>query len=231
MNKQRFSTRQLTLCAMLCAIAYVVMLVGRVSLMAAAPFLKYDPKDVIIAIGGFLMGPFPALLITLVVSFLEMLTASSTGWWGFLMNVLSTAAFVVPAAVIYSHKQSLKRAGLGLAVGVVAMTVLMVAWNYIVTPIYMGYPRAAVAAMLPTVFFPFNLIKGVLNAAITLLLYKPCANALRRTNLLPKSNSTAKRRFNPTATVIAAVLVITVALVIVCFPGTFKVVVSIFSHS
>jgi len=44
---------------MLCALAYVVVVVGRIPIIL---FLKYDPKDVIIAIGGLIFGPFTKCL-------------------------------------------------------------------------------------------------------------------------------------------------------------------------
>ena len=40
-------TRKITTLGMLCAIAYVVMLVARIPIVL---FLKYDPKDVVITI-------------------------------------------------------------------------------------------------------------------------------------------------------------------------------------
>ena len=60
----------------------------------------------------------------------------------------------------------------------------MLLWNYWIAPIYMGYPREAVAALLLPAFLPFNLIKGGLNAAITLVLYKPVVTALKRSRLI-----------------------------------------------
>ena len=63
----------------------------------------------------------------------------------------------------------------------------MLLWNYLITPIYQKVPRDVVAAMLPTVFLPFNLVKGGLNMAITLLLYKPVVTALRKARLAPES--------------------------------------------
>ena len=56
----------------------------------------------------------------------------------------------------------------------------------------MGYPREAVAAMLPTVFFPFNLIKGLLNAVILILIYKPVVRGLRKARLVPVRESSVK---------------------------------------
>ncbi len=79
-----------------------------------------------------------------------------------------------------------KGAVVGLTVGVVTLTVVMLLWNYLITPIYMHMDRSVVAAMLPTVFLPFNLVKGGLNMALTLILYKPVVTALRKARLVPE---------------------------------------------
>ncbi len=68
---------------MLCAIAYVVMVAVHLNILPAAPFLTYDPKDVIITIGGFIYGPAEVLIISFIVAFLEMITVSDTGIIGF----------------------------------------------------------------------------------------------------------------------------------------------------
>ena len=98
-------------------------------------FLSYEPKDVVIAIGGFLYGPLAALGISLVVSFIEMLTISSTGWIGFVMNFLSSAAFAGTAALLYRKKRTQGSAIAGLFGGALLMTVLMLLWNYLITPL------------------------------------------------------------------------------------------------
>ena len=208
-------TRTLTLMAMLAAMAYAAMLITR-PLPAVAGFLSYDLKDVIIAIAGFLLGPAAALLITLAVSLIEMVTVSTTGPIGLLMNVLSTAAFALPPSLMYRRSRTLKSAALGLGLGVALMTVLMLAWNYIVTPLYMGVPRPVVAGMLIPTFLPFNLVKGGLNAGITMLLYKPLSGALKKTGLLPgQSGGGQPRRFNLAATVISALVVVTCVVLFV----------------
>ena len=61
----------------------------------------------------------------------------STGLWGLLMNVLSTCAFVCAAAYFYQRTKTIKSAIVGLVVGVLMMTVLMLLWNWLITPIYM----------------------------------------------------------------------------------------------
>ena len=215
MTESTRSTRRLTLMAMLAAMAYVAMLITR-PLPSVAGFLSYDLKDVIVAIAGFTLGPVPALLITLVVSLVEMVTVSSTGPIGLLMNVLSTSACVLPSAILYQRNKSLKSAAAGLALGVVLMTAVMLAWNYIITPLYMNVPRAVVAGMLLPTFLPFNLVKGGLNAGITMLVYKPVSSALRRAGLLaPSGGGASKRSFNLTATLVSAFVVATCVIVFI----------------
>ena len=79
---------------------------------------------------------------------------------------------------------------IGLTAGVVVMAVVMVLWNFLITPIYMtNVTREQIIPMLPTVFLPFNLVKGGLNMAAALLLYKPVVGALRSAKLVPESES------------------------------------------
>ena len=73
------------------------------------------------------------------------------------------------------------------------MTIVMLLWNYLFTPIYLGYPREAVAEMLLPVFLPFNLLKGGLNMAITLLIYKPIVTGLRKAGLIELSDQKAEK--------------------------------------
>lgn len=76
------------------------------------------------------------------------------------------------------------------------MVVVMLFWNYLITPIYMGYPREAVVELLIPVFLPFNLMKGGLNAALTMILYKSIVIALRRAHLIETNKLEPKTKLN-----------------------------------
>ena len=185
--KNSFSVKKMVLLAMLAAVAYIMVSLVRIPIVL---FLKYEPKDVIITIGGFLLGPFASFIISLVVSLLEMVTISDTGPIGAIMNLLSTCTFSCTAAFIYKRKHTLNGAVVGLGIGTAVMVVTMLLWNYLITPLYMtGTSRADIAGMLVPVFLPFNLLKAGLNSAFILALYKPLVTALRKTGLLPKKES------------------------------------------
>ncbi|MBQ8612094.1 MAG: ECF transporter S component [Oscillospiraceae bacterium] len=211
--KRQTRTRTLTLLAMFSALAFVVMTVGRVPIVM---WLKYDPKDVIITFAGLLFGPLSSLAVSLAVSLIEMVSVSDTGILGCVMNVLSTCSFACTAAFVYSRRRTLGGAVLGLVSGVLLMTAAMLLWNYLLTPLYMNQPREQVAALLVPVFLPFNLFKGSLNAALTLLLYKPLVQGLRRAKLIeaPEKTQAASGRSNPGGMLIAVAVLAAVCVVL-----------------
>lgn len=182
-------TKKLTTIGMLCAFAYVTAVVGRIPLVL---FLKYDPKDIIIAIGGLIYGPLASFAIAAIVSAAQMFTVSSTGIWGCVMNIISSCAFACTAAFIYKKHHRLSGAVLGLLCGWGCQVGIMMLGNYLITPIYMGYPREAVVKLLLPAFLPFNLIKGGLNAFITMLLYKPVITILCRSHLVQPAQNPEK---------------------------------------
>src|SRR5699024_5620546 len=138
---------------MLCALTYVVMAVGRVPVVL---FLKYDPSDIIVTLGGLIWGPMTAFTVSAVVAVIEMLTVSDTGILGCIMNVVQTVSFACTAALIYRRRRTLGGAVAGLLTGCAAMVAVMMLWNYFLTPLYMGYPREAVAAVLLPAVLPLQ---------------------------------------------------------------------------
>ena len=201
--------KRIAMLAVLAAFAYISVALIRIPIVS---FLKYEPKDVFILLGGFIFGPLASMALSVGVSLLEMITVSDTGIIGFIMNVISTCSFAVVAALIYKYKKNIKGTALGLICGVILMSVMMLGWNYFITPIYMKVDRETIAAMLLPVFLPFNLFKGLMNSAITLLLYKPLVTALRKTNLLPAKEE--EKKYNVRNGII--VTAISVSVVIIC---------------
>ena len=187
------STRTLVSLAMLAALSFLAVALIRVPVVL---FLSYEPKDVILTLTALIFGPLAGIGVTVVVSLVEMITISSTGILGFLMNVLASASFLVPPALLYRKRRSLFTAISGLVLGTLLMTGVMLLWNWIITPIYMEADRSYVTSLLLPAFLPFNLIKGGLNAGITLLLYKPIVYGLQRARLLPAGTHAAATRRN-----------------------------------
>ena len=204
-------TRKITTIAMLVAISFVTVFLFRIPIVL---FLKYDPKDVIITIGGLIWGPLTAVLASIIVSLIEMFTISDTGIIGLIMNILASCFFACPAAMIYKKKRTLSGAVIGLIVGAIISTAIMLLWNYLITPFYMGVPRSEVVKLLIPYLLPFNLLKTGLNAAFVMLLYKPIINVLKEANLIDNTSSQeiTKRSF---ITVFISVAVIATGILLI----------------
>lgn len=204
--------------AMLTAIAIACDIFLRIPNIGG--FLTYEPKDVILVIGTFIFGPVEGIIMALVVCVVEMLTVSTTGIIGLIMNFLASAVFIGVSSVIYHRKKRMSRAILGLIAGSASMIIIMLLWNYIVTPMYMGIPREAVLGLFIPVLIPFNALKAGLNTALALSLYKGVVTALRKTGLVSAResfNNENKRKNTILLIVISALTVITLLLVMLIF--------------
>lgn len=179
LNKQS-NTVKLAKMGMLVAIAIVLVYFIHFPIIPAVPFLEYDPADIPILIGTFAFGPWSGVLLTVVTSLVQGLTVSSgSGLYGIIMHVIATSVFALVAGYIYKGGKTKKRAVIALICGVLAMTVIMIPANLVITPLFMGVPREVVIQLLPAIA-GFNFIKAGINAIVTFLLYKRISKFLHR---------------------------------------------------
>ncbi len=166
------NTRRLVYLAMFAAASYVLML-PQVPLFPSAPYLQYEPSDVPSLIGAFWMGPLAALIITGVKALIFLFTKGDSGPIGAAMNFAACGSFAFVAAVVYRRFHSRMGAILALVAGTIAATLVMVPVNYYVGLPLWGVPEASRMPLIIGTITPFNLIKGVISSALTLLVYKP----------------------------------------------------------
>lgn len=166
--------KKMTAVAVFAALAYVIHFVH-----IPVAFLNLDFKDVVMTIAGMYFGPSAAAVLAFLVPILEYPT-SETGPYGLIMNILSSGAFVIVASVIYKFKKTLSGAIIALCSASLSMVAVMMLANLFVTPYYMHVTQADVVELIPTLLLPFNAVKAVLNAALTLCLYKPISKVLKK---------------------------------------------------
>ncbi len=187
---KRTNTEKYIGIAIFSALAFVVALVCNI-IPPVAGFLSLDMKDAVIAIASFIYGPISAVTISFIAAFIEFITFSTTGWYGFVMNFASSAVFSLTASLIYRKIRNINGALVSFFAAVIATTAVMLLLNVFVTPFYLvsyvGMPeevaRTQVMEMLPKVLLPFNFAKALMNSAVAMLLYKPLSHALKRAKL------------------------------------------------
>ncbi|MBQ2954826.1 MAG: ECF transporter S component [Clostridia bacterium] len=160
------------------------------------PIYKLDLSAVPALIAGFAMGPGASLGVMAVKDLIGLLHTSSMGV-GELADFLMSGSMTVVASMIYLRRHTLKGALLGLSLGTLAMGVVGGLANYfIMIPFYvqvMNMPLEVILSLIaktvPAVdslwkmillaVVPFNLLKGVVLSAVTMLLYKRIAPFLK----------------------------------------------------
>ncbi len=187
-------------------------------------FLSLDSGDIVIVIASFIYGPVSGVVVSLI-SALASFLYSGTGFWGFLMDFASSAAFVFVASFIYSRKRDFKSAIIGIGVSVVCTTAIMMPLNILITPIYTGASTGYVISLIPVLLLPFNFAKTLFNGAVSLMIYKPLVRAMRAARLAPPSRAksdapkTGSRR--PTVmAIVVGLFAIAVALTVLILINT-----------
>ena len=194
--------------AVFSALAFVVALVCNV-IPPVQGFLSLDVKDAIITVAAFAYGPVSAVMISLISAAVEWVTISTTGWYGFVMNFVSSATFSLVATLIYTRKRNINGALIALFAAVIATTGAMLLMNNFVTPFFLTYrgwapnheaARATVEGLLPKVLLPFNFAKTMLNGATLMMIYKPVTIAMSRVGMIEKKNASQSHNKNASAT-------------------------------
>ena len=167
--------------AMLTALSVVSVYALRLPLIPAAPFLEYDAADIPVLIGSMLLGPVSGIVTLLAVCAIQALTVSaSSGWIGFVMHLIASGVLVLISSTVYKKKPTSGGLVLGLVLGSLAMTAVMIPLNLVFTGIFLGAGTKAVAQMLIPAIIPFNLLKAGINSAVTFAVFPPISKLLNK---------------------------------------------------
>ena len=194
MQNSTTKVRALTGTAMLGAVAAVLMyLEFPIPIMPA--FVKLDVSELPALIASFAYGPVSGVLVCLIKNLIK-LPSTSTAAVGELFNFVMGALFVGVAGIVYKRNNTRKGAIVGALLGALVMAVVSVPYNYfIVYPAYVvmyHLPLEAIIGMYQAINpsvdglltcllvfnLPFTFVKGVLDAVLCFLIYKPLSPIL-----------------------------------------------------
>ena len=174
-NTNKWGTRQLVTMALLCAIGVLLSFI-EFPLIPGVTWLKYDASAMPAMVCGFAFGAGGGLAVGIAGAIIHGILMADFS--GAVMNILVVIGFVVPASLVYQHGRTLPRAIIGLIASVVCAVVMAIVGNLVITPAYLGVPMDAVIAMILPILVPFNLAKGIINAVLTLAVYKSISNLI-----------------------------------------------------
>ena len=159
--QRRSRSRNISYVAMFSALGGVLMLL-EIPLFFAPGFYKMDLSELPVLMSAFYLGPVAGVVTELLKVLLKLLLkGTSTAFVGDFANFVVGCTFVLPAAVIYHHHKTRRSAIIGMPIDqIVAMG----------TAVNKGITSVPTLVLFAVV--PFNLIKGIVDSALTYLLYK-----------------------------------------------------------
>lgn len=195
---QRGSAKVIAKVGVLSAVATVLMLFD-FPLWFAPNFYQLDFSEVPVLLGAFALGPVAGIAIEFVKILINfVLNGTDTGGIGEFANFVVGCSFIIPAGYIYKHKKSFSTAIVAMLVGTLGLTIVGSIMNYyLLLPVYAAVYGAPIQAFIDMgnllnpyitdlktlvlyAVVPFNLFKGVVVSAITLLIYKRISPILHR---------------------------------------------------
>ena len=204
-KKSKMGVRQITVTAMLSAVAFVLMYL-EIPVPVIPSFIKFDFSDLPALLGAFALGPVYGVLIELVKNVLHLVVSQSM-FIGELSNFILGATFTFTAGLVYKLNKNKRGAIIGGIVGALVMGIVSVPANYfVVYPVYVqayfsGVEQVCVdmySAISSGVFhagemksllqcllvfnLPFTVVKGLISVLITMFIYKPLSPLLHGKN-------------------------------------------------
>ena len=153
-------------------------------------FLEFHFDEVPALIAGFAYGPLSGFFVILVKTLVK-LPMTNTMCVGEIADFIYSAAFVIPASLIYKKHRSIKGALVSLSIAtLIQVIVSSFVTSFLILDFYifmMGWPKVAIINMckaanphvtslgftfLLYIALPFNALKDVAVVLITFLLYK-----------------------------------------------------------
>ena len=199
LSRELWSTRTMVKVSVLGVIGFVLMFFEMPLIFLAPPFIKMDISDLPALIGAFSLGPMAGVIIQLLKNVLNVvIEGTTTAGVGESANFVVGSAFAYTAGFVYFKKRTFNRAVVGLVLGTIVMTIVISFANYfIMFPFYaklFGWPienlvemgtaiNANITDMKTMIIYaivPFNLLKGTILTALTILIYKKVSPILHR---------------------------------------------------
>lgn len=189
-----FTTKNIAGMAIFSALSFITYLL-EIPIMASTPasFLELDFSNVFVLLAGFIYGPIPAIMVTLVKESIHILIGS-TGGVGEFANIILTVVFVAVPTIVYRYKKGIKTVILTLAIACAMQSGASLLTNkFINFPFFMGSAPFVTTDFSNMMFnsmwqyiLIFNVIKTITISVLTVLLYKRVKHLFKTINIMEK---------------------------------------------
>lgn len=195
--KNYFTATRISYVAVFTALAFALRLL-QFSVLPAVPYLQLDFSDVFVMVAGYALGPVAGVTTAVLKELIYGICFTKTAFVGELANVIIMLPLVLIPSVAYKKSKGIKSVLIWLSVACAVRVVWSFPVNWLLTfPVFLGLNWEAGMPMFLEVWYwamLFNLIKTVVLAAVTVLVYKPLSRLIKLTS---QKFEKAGKKFKP----------------------------------
>ena len=189
-SKYKFGTKQMVRVAVFGALSGIFYIFIKFPVPFLPPFLEFHFDEIPAFIASFAYGPISGILVLLIKTLIKLPMTSTLGV-GEVSDLIYSAAFIIPAAIIYKRHRNFKGVIIGLSIGtLIQLSISLLSNIYFIIPFYMKvmeFPEQAILGMCQAAnpritdigwsygllaVLPFNAIKDAAVIILTLFTYK-----------------------------------------------------------
>lgn len=165
-------TRLVVLIGVMAAAAFILMVAIQVPVLPSAPYLRYNPSDVVALLIATVAGPLPGIAVVVLKDVLYLFLRARS-FFGPLGDLIAVATFVGVAGWGY-HRRPQPSAAWFVAscgLGALARILVMIPANFLLLNWQFGMPPEKVVALVWPIIIPFNALASVINTALSAALF------------------------------------------------------------
>lgn len=191
MSKQVFTTKQITRIAILASISAILLFIN-FPIFVFPGFYKIDFSEIPCLLCGFALGPLSGATCVILSRLINIIIegGSETAYIGELASLIISLSFILVSSFLYKKNHTKKGAIHSLIISTIVTSLVASIVNYfILLPMYETLMNISLDAIISsaskTIPFitnkisfvilctlPFNLVKGIINSILIVLLYK-----------------------------------------------------------
>ena len=183
--KQYFTARRIAYIAMFTALSLALRFLS-FPLLPVVSYLKLDFSDVFVLICGYSMGPVAGVIAGVLKETIYGIIFTQSAFVGELANIIILVPFVLLPSIMYKKHKGIKSVIFWLSIS----CLIRVAWSFPVNlllnfPAFTGFNWTSGMKMFLKVWYwvmLYNLIKTVILAVLTVLLYKSVSRLIKLIN-------------------------------------------------
>jgi len=155
-------TKKIVFIGLFSAMAFILMSTITIPIIPYAPYLRYDPSEIVSIFAAILFGPWVGVAVCFFKDLFYFLFRA-VSIFGPTSDFLASSTFTFIVGIFYSKYKSKKSIIYGGIIGTIVRVIFMIPLNIVILNLQFGFSLEQVLDMVLPILIPFNGLKSLIN--------------------------------------------------------------------